>query len=348
MTRPPAGDPLAAIDLEVLEHQLHASGIDLAGPLTAEVITGGRSNLTFQVSDGVTPWVVRRPPTAGLTPSAHDVGREYAVVQALQDTDVPVARTVLCCLDPAVMGAPFTIVEYVPGSVLRTRRDVDALDDDRIEAANAELIDVLARLHEVDYRSVGLESFGRPDGYVTRQVARWAQQWALVATRELPDLNRLHAALQERVRRLPPNPRASIVHGDYRIDNTLLDPRGLEIRAIVDWELATIGDSLSDLAMLCVYQHPAFDNVVGEPAASTSPKWPDQRRITDDYAAASGADLTDFDFYLALGYFKLAVISEGVYSRFLAGAGVGIGYATAGKAVPDLVAQGLRVLGVAI
>jgi aminoglycoside phosphotransferase (APT) family kinase protein len=333
---------LPGLDLPALRRFLEDAGVPLAGELSATAISGGRSNLTYRISDGQSAWVLRRPPTAGLTPSAHDVGREYRVVAALAGSAVPVAPAVAHCDDPAVMGAPFAVVGFVPGQVLRTRDDLSAQTDEALAATNAELVRVLVELHAVDYAAVGLGEFGRPDGFFARQVRRWRQQWDHVAATHLPDVDRLHDALAERI---PRSGDATIVHGDYRIDNTLLDADDVgRIRAVVDWELSTLGDPLTDVAMMCVYQHPDFDHVVGEPAASTSPRWPGADDIAQEYATRSGRDLSNFQAYLGLGYFKLAVIAEGIASRHRAGAGSGAGYDSAGNAVPGLLAAGLAAL----
>ncbi len=340
---PACANPLAGLNLAALQAYLSSSGFPITGELTATMITGGRSNLTYRVSDEVTSWVLRRPPTAGLTPSAHDVGREYRIVHALQSTKVPVPPTLMTCPDPSVIGAPFTLVGFVPGRVLRTQADLETLSDTELNSIHRELIRVLAELHAVDYASAGLADFGRPSGYADRQIALWRRQWDRVATRELPDLDLLYAALQDR----PPRSSgpAGIVHGDFRIDNTLLDPHRVDrMVALVDWEMSTIGDPVTDVAMMCAYQHGDFDHVVGEPGASTSGRWPDAAAIAADYADVSGRDLGDFGAYLGLAFLKLAVIAEGISARHHVGVGTGAGYATAGLAVPGLVSAGLAAL----
>lgn len=334
-------DPMSGIDLGVVATVLREQGVQLRGPLRAELVAGGRSNLTYRVEDGTEAWVVRRPPLAGLTPSAHDVGREFAVVDALQGSAVPVART-LASVGPEATGAPFTVVSFVEGRVLRTQADLADLTDEQLARTHTELVRVLAALHEVDPAAVGLGDFGRPEGYLARQLRRWRQQWDHVRGRDLPDLDLLHARLEER---LPAEGAATIVHGDYRVDNTLLTPRADRVLAVVDWEMSTLGDPLADVATMCAYQHPDFDHLAGEPAACTSPRWPRAERIAEDYARASGRDLGDFDFYRALAFLKLAVVAEGIDARFRAGVGQGPGFATSGLAVPALVAAGLDVLG---
>ncbi|AQA21465.1 phosphotransferase enzyme family protein [Rhodococcus sp. MTM3W5.2] len=210
------------MNIAALQRFLSDSCIELSGELHVELISGGRSNLTYRAWDDRSSWVVRRPPTSGLTPSAHDMAREYTVTSALQGTAVPVARTVAFDADGSALGAPMTVVEFVEGTVVRDQTDLAGLSDDQVAASADTLVRVLADLHAVDYRAVGLGDFGRPDGFVARQVKLWAGQWDRVKTRELPDVAVLHAALTEA---MPATSAASIVHGDFRIDNTILDPR---------------------------------------------------------------------------------------------------------------------------
>ena len=332
----------AGLDLAALRGYLDDRGLSLDGELRAELISGGKSNLTYLISDGASQWVLRRPPTAGLTPSAHDVAREYRITAALQDTGVPVARAVALCEDNMVLGAPFTIAEYVAGQVIRTRNDLDALSDAEVYGSIDELVRVVAALHEVDYRAVGLEGLGRPQGYLERQVALWARQWDRVKDTPCPDIERLHSRLEDS---LPTTSAASIVHGDYRLDNAILAPADpTTIAAVVDWELSTLGDPLTDVALMCVYRHPAFDLTIGSPAAWTSPRLPSADDIAQRYATSAGRDLTDWTFYLGLAYFKVAVISAGIGHRHRAGATIGEGFDTAADAAPAFAAAGLLAL----
>ena len=333
---------LDGLDLVALQRFFDDSGVPTAGPLRAELISGGKSNLTFKVFDDASRWVLRRPPTAGLTPSAHDVAREFRVCAALQDSPVPVAPTVVLCEDDSVLGAPFAVTGFVDGRVIRTTADLDRLTDTEIDSCVGELVRVLAALHAVDHRAVGLEGFGRPEGYLTRQVALWARQWERVKTRELPDLERLHGLLEAAV---PATSQVAIVHGDYRIDNTLVDTDDPgRVVAVVDWELSTLGDPLADLAQMCVYRHPALDVILGEPAAWTSDRLPSADAIAQRYAQETGRSLDHWGFYLGLANFKLAVIAEGITHRHLAGATTGDGFARACEAVPPLVAAGLAAM----
>ncbi|MDV6247457.1 phosphotransferase family protein [Rhodococcus opacus] len=330
------------LDLVALETFLSDSGVRVDGDLRAELISGGKSNLTYAIVDDSSRWVLRRPPTAGLTPSAHDVAREFRITSALQNTEVPVAGTVVLCEDPSVMGAPFTVVEHVTGRVIRTKTDLEMFSDADLEACINELVRVLGALHNVDYQAVGLGELGRPNGYVARQVALWAKQWNRVKDADSADVDRLHAALAESI---PARSESSIVHGDYRIDNTILAPGDRSrVAAVVDWEMSTLGDPLTDVALMCVYRHPAFDLVIGEPAAWTSPRLPSPDDLAQRYTIASGRELVDWPFYLALANFKLAVIAQGIHHRYEAGATVGAGFDQAGQSVPEFVSAGLRAL----
>ena len=265
-TGSPETGPAGLGDLERVRRFLGAT----AGPLQAELLAGGRSNLTYLVTDGSSRWVLRRQPLGALTPSAHDMAREYRVVSALYG-HVPVPPPVALCEDADVLGVPFAVTRYVDGLVLRTREDLAAYSPARLRECAFGLIDTLTALHAVPYRDVGLGDFGRWEGYLERQVRRWMDQWQRVVTRELPDLDTLHRGLADRV---PRESGGSVVHGDFRVDNVLLDRTDLAtVRAIVDWEMATIGDPLADLGLALVYRDPAFDSVIGG-GASTSGLFP--------------------------------------------------------------------------
>lgn len=332
-------DRLDGLDLGALDRYLRSLGIGRDGELRGELISGGRSNLTFRVYDDASSWLVRRPPLHGLIPSAHDMAREYRVVAALGDTPVPVARTISLCQDDSVLGAPFQVVEFVAGQVVRRRAELEALGSRSvIEGCVDALIRVLVDLHSIDPKAVGLSDFGKPDGYLERQVRRWGSQWELV---RLPDdhrdadISRLHLALQQAI---PQQSRTSIVHGDYRIDNTILDTDDpCHVRAVVDWELSTVGDPLSDAALMCVYRDPALDLIVHAQAAWTSPLLPAADELADRYSLVSGQPLGHWEFYMALAYFKLAIIAAGIdYRRRMSEQAEGKD--TAAESVPDVVA----------
>lgn len=329
------------LDLQAVREYLLAQGVELVGDLRAELIAGGRSNLTFRLADDRSRWVLRRPPLAGLTPAAHDVAREHRVTGALDGTAVPVAKPVLLCTDETVIGAPFTVVAHVDGRTLRTQDDLSTLGDAELLRCSDELMRVLGALHRVGPDEVGLGALGRP-GYVERQVALWRRQWELVSAGPSDDLERLHGLLVERI---PAEQPLSVVHGDFRIDNTLVDPHDAgRVLAVVDWELATLGDARADLAMTCGYRHPAFDLVIGAPAASTSDRLPTADRMAQQYAVSVDDDLGDWPFYQAFAAFKMAVIFEGIRHRAAEGDGGGDTPSTVGQAVPEFVAHGLAAL----
>jgi aminoglycoside phosphotransferase (APT) family kinase protein len=344
--------PLSDAELRRVAGIMQTAGIEPAAGLEATLLAGGRSNLTCRLDDGVTRWVLRMPPRSGRTPSAHDVAREFRVTKALADTAVPVARPLLLCDDADVLGAPFTLVEYVLGSTIRTAAELAELDDRAVDAVSGRLVETLAALHRVDPEAVGLGDYGRPDGYAARQLRRWTGQWELIGA------GHHGGAALELSRRLtskmPSQGSASIVHGDYRIDNVILTlASGAEqqpdpvVAAVVDWELSTLGDPVADVAMMCAYRDPVFDLIIGAPSAWTSPRIPGTSSLAQAYAAAGGVPLRHWDFHLALAYFKIAVIAAGIAHRARAGAATGQGFDTAGDAVGTYLDLGLDTLAMA-
>ncbi|WP_405564950.1 phosphotransferase family protein [Streptomyces sp. NBC_01180] len=339
----PAHAAVAGVDVAALQRYFDRHVPECAGELSLALLHGGRSNLTYEVTDGAHRWVLRRPPLGVLTPTAHDMDREYRVVAALGGTGVPVARAVLSCTDAEVIGAPFCVVDFVEGTVLRHGDEAATLPAAEARRAGDALVDTLVELHSVDAIDAGLGDFGRPDGYLGRQVRRWRGQWAEVATRELPDLGALHGRLAAT---LPASGAPAVVHGDYRLDNTILAPGDLgRIAAIVDWEMATLGDPLADLGMLLMYWDPVCEPVLGTRHAPTANSgFPTGRELTERYAARSGRDIASIAWYQALGCFKLAVIAEGIHARYLAGRTVGTGFEHVGSAVPALLRSGRELL----
>jgi aminoglycoside phosphotransferase (APT) family kinase protein len=323
---------LTTAELTAVAEAMRGAGEPVAGPLAAELITGGRSNLTFRLDDGEHRWVLRMPPRAGRTPSAHDVAREFRVTAALASTDVPVARAVVLCEDETLLGGPFAVAAFVDGRTIQTRTEFDELHDAELVQITDQLVSTLAALHAVDHLGLGLERFGRPDGYAARQLTRWAGQWDLVGAASLrPLAAEVIARLNSGV---PDQPAIGIVHGDFRIDNTLLDLRvEPRVAAIVDWELSTIGDPVADVAMMCAYRDRAFDLIVGSSSAWTSPRLPDVAGLAAAYEHAGGVDLIHWEFHLALAYLKIAVIAAGIEHRLRAGAASGVGFNTAGQSV---------------
>jgi len=296
----------------------NVSGVDF--PLSFERIAGGHSNLTYAVTDAAgQKWALRRPPLGKRLGSAHDMGREFKVVSALGGTEVPVAPVVGLCEDESVNGAPFYVMEFVEGPILRGLAEAEIFPDEGDRRAIGERVaDTLVQIHAVDPDAVGLGDLGRKEDYVARQLHRWQGQWEKSKTRELEPIDRVHEALSARI---PEQGPATIVHGDYRLDNMILTDSG-EVAAVVDWELCTLGDPLADVGLLMAYwpERGEGDDVValGMPA-NLAPGFPTQAEIADRYAERSGRDLSDLNFYVALGYWKLAIILEGVYARYTAG-----------------------------
>ncbi|WP_433496620.1 phosphotransferase family protein [Sphaerimonospora sp. CA-214678] len=333
-------DRLVGVDLERLTPYLE-SAVGLAGPLRASLIAGGRSNLTYRLTDGRSDWVLRRPPVGHVLPTAHDMAREYRVIEALHGTEVPVPAPVLLCRDVAVLGADFYLMEHVAGPVLRGAADTEGLPPEEAARCARGLVEVLAALHATD--PAVLEGFGRPEGFTARQISRWARQWSLSKTRELPAVDELAGRLE---RAVPPPQRASVVHGDYRLDNVIFSPGGGgRIAAVIDWEMSTLGDPLTDLGLMLVYWDRITEEVTGtRHAVSANPGFPARDELARAYGEASGLDLSRLDFYVAFGYFKLAVIAEGIHARYLGGQTVGSGFEKAGPAVPGLIEAGLAAL----
>ncbi|TYL46397.1 phosphotransferase family protein [Nocardioides sp. BGMRC 2183] len=342
-------DLLTTAELAAVARVMTDAGTTPAGPLTADLISGGKSNLTFRLSDGDSTWVLRTPPRAGRTPSAHDVVREYRVIDALGVTPVPVAPTVAAYEKEDLIGGAFAVCDFVEGRTVQTADQLADLSDGQITSAVDALTETLAALHAVDHVAVGLERFGRPDGYAARQLKRWSGQWEIVGAHFADDVRRAADRLAGRLGEgLPVQHATGIVHGDYRLDNTLIrteeDGAEATVAAVVDWELSTIGDPVADVAMMCTYRDPAFDLIIGSPCAWTSPRLPDPEGLAASYESAGGVPLRDFDAHLALAHYKLAVIAAGIDHRYRAGATHGAGFDTAGDAVGPLLQAGLRRL----
>ena len=308
------------IDKEPVEAWFGQNVPGVECPLTFERIAGGHSNLTYRVTDAAgQKWALRRPPMGKRLGSAHDMGREFKVVSALGKTEVPVAPVVGLCEDESVNEAPFYVMEFVEGPILRGLAEAEIFpDEDDRRAIGERVADTLVQIHAVDPDAAGLGDLGRKEDYVARQLHRWQGQWEKSKTRELEPIDRVHAALSARI---PEQGPATIVHGDYRLDNMILSPSG-EVAAVVDWELCTLGDPLADVGLLMAYwpERGAGEDVValGMPA-NLAPGFPTQAELAARYAERSGRDLSDLNFYVALGYWKLAIILEGVYSRYTKG-----------------------------
>jgi aminoglycoside phosphotransferase (APT) family kinase protein len=337
-----------------------------------QLIAGGRSNLTYRLTvsgretgpgpgpapgpgagpgpehgsraNGTRQLVLRRPPLGHVLPTAHDMSREYRVLSALAGTEVPVAPLVAACTDDEVIGAPFYLMEYVPGVVLRTRDDTKDLTEEQAAGLSRCLADMMATIHGVDVGAVGLGDLGRGAGYLRRQLDRWQRQWDLSTTRDMPGYKEL---VQRLTARLPEDGQTTLVHGDYRLDNALvtLDPEP-RITAVVDWEMATLGDPLADVGLMKVYWDVSRD-LPGNPVAgavSAAAGFPAMDDLLDRYAARTGLDLAPLPWYTAFAGYKLAVIAEGIHFRYTQGKTVGEGFSHVGDMVAPLVTSALETL----
>ena len=340
-----------------LARWLAAHGV-AGGEPVIELISGGRSNLTYLLRfgpGGPGPLVLRRPPLGHVLPTAHDMAREYRVISALHGSAVPVPRPLALCQDAGVIGAPFYVMEHVAGLVLRTRQDAAALTPAQAGEISRRFVEMLATIHGLDYQAAGLAGFGRPEGYLARQLARWQRQWDLSVTREVPGYGRLVARLAAG---LPEEPAGgsggagTLVHGDFRLDNMLirLTPAPA-VAAVVDWEMSTLGDPLADLGLTLVYwadpgeeDTPAYSS--GR-SVTTCPGFLDRAGLAAAYAAVTGRDTSRIGYYMAFGCFKLAVVLAGIHARFLQRKTVGEGFESEGEAVPALIARAHELLDAA-
>jgi aminoglycoside phosphotransferase (APT) family kinase protein len=312
------------------------------------LLSGGKSNLTYLVSAGDRELVLRRPPLGHVLPTAHDMQREFEVISALAPTAVPVPGALHLCTDPDILGVTFYAMERCHGHIVRSSFPPGFAPDPAGKRKVGEgLIDALVDLHAVDWRSIGLQEFGRPDGFMERQIRRWARQWESSVTRPLPLMDDLIARLTEE---LPPSPAPTIVHGDFRLDNAILDPSEVgRIRAILDWEMSTIGDPLSDLGLMLVYwpqenDSDAYRSAFESITATSVPGFPTRDDVLQRYAARSGRDASGVYFYWAFGFFKLAVILEGIHARYLQGKTLGEGFEGIGDRVPPLIMASMWAL----
>jgi len=308
----------AAIDAAAVSAWLTSRVPGTRAPHVFDAIAGGRSNLTFVVTDaGGRRMILRRPPLGPTLPSAHDVGREYRIVAALQDGAVPVPPALAFCEDPGVTGAPFAVTGHVEGLILGDAEDAEAVPEESRRALGLAFADTLAALHAIDPAAVGLADLGRGTGHVERQLRRWKSQLDQSRTRDLALLDEVHRRLAAAV---PPQ-RVAIAHGDYRLENMIVSEEG-EVRAVLDWELCTLGDPLTDLGYTLVWWiepgEPASHLL--RPAPSAVPGFPTREEIVERYARTSGADVSSLEYYRAFGLWRLACIVEGVYARYRSGA----------------------------
>ncbi|MBB5908635.1 phosphotransferase family protein [Actinoalloteichus hymeniacidonis] len=332
-----AEDP-PGLDSELLaDHLRQELPGGITGELSGRLLTGGRSNLTYEVRDEAgRRWAVRRPPLGHVLPTAHDMAREFRVINALRTTPVPVPEAMLLCRDVSVLGAPFFVMEFVDGHSALDVEGLRELGSRRTGRIGSALVTQLVTLHSVDPEQVGLGDFGRPEGFLARQLRRWRTQLDGSRSRPTDLLDALHTRLGDA---LPVSPAPTIVHGDYRVDNTIFgdDDR---MRAILDWEMATLGDPLADLGMLLVYGRRAPLAGHAPVNAETTPGYPTEDALIEAYATTSGRDVDGLAWYVGFGFFKLAVIMEGIHYRHRLGQTAGVGFGGIGELVEPLARSG--------
>ena len=312
--------PSATVDLAGLKRFLDERKLGDTGALRSENISFGHSNEVHLIHFDGNSWALRRPPRGPLLPTAHDMMREYRVIKALQDTAVPVPRVYAVCDDPSYIGAPFYLMEYMRGDVVRADNKHFVQTPDLRRQVSEQMVDVLVALQEVDWRAAGLEGFGRPDGYLERQLKRWTDQLerTIPHTRPLPVMEKVKEWLRARI---PESPAPTIVHGDYKLDNVMFDPKTARAIAVLDWEMSTIGDPLADFGWMLTYWPDPTDRASGNVIASmqAAEGWLTRREMIDRYERQTGRAMSDFPFYQAFALFKLAIIMEGSYARFVLG-----------------------------
>ncbi len=291
---------------------------DVTGEITFQIVTHGRSNLTYVLEDEQkTKWILRRPPTGHVLASAHDMGREHRIISALGDSEVPVPGIIGMCDENQVTGAPFFVMEFVEGNIIKDLSDADKFSPEERKKQSESLVTVLAALHKVDPESVGLGDLGRREDYIARQLRRWKRQVDEGSNRSLPLFNELHTLLEANI---PPQIGYGITHGDYRLDNCMI---GFDnnVAAVLDWELCTLGDVLADLGgMLMWWGDHGSSKILMSDAPTIADGYISPEEAAKNYSAISGRDLSNLPYYIAFQFWRLAAITEGVRVRFTAGA----------------------------
>lgn len=323
------------VDLDALARWAADALPALTPPFTGQTLVGGQSNITVRIDDAAGQSVVlRRPPLHGVLASAHDMGREHRIISALQDTPVPVPVTMAMCHDAEVIGAPFYVMSYVEGVVLETNDDVEATMALDVRRPTAEsLVDTLVALHAVDIDAAGLGDFAKREDLVARQLKRWIGQFEAGDTSLVPEIaatvERVHGVLAARI---PAQQGATIVHGDFRLGNTIVDPVAGAVRAVLDWEICTLGDPLADVGYLLATWGQADDAVRTQHyAPSTAPGFPTREELAARYAMGSGRDLDEIEYYMTFSWWRLCCILTGVLTRMMSGA--------RGEVAPDVLEE---------
>ena len=313
----PGGATVAGIDPGPVTTWM-AERVELTPPLQFEIIAGGHSNLTYRVTDADgRRWVLRRPPLAHLLAGAHDMVREHRLLSSLEPTEVPTPPVVGLCTDAEVNGADFYVTGFVDGTVLRSLDEAETLTPEARGALSRRMVEVLAAIHSTDLEATGLATLGRPEDYVARQLHVWRRQFNAMTSRELPIIERVHDVLAASI---PPQTEATLVHGDYRLDNCLSTVDG-DLAAVLDWEISTLGDPVAELGFLLGYWVEADDgfNPLGHDATSAEGFWT-RDQLANAYAELTGRDVSDIAWHFAFASWRLACILEGVHARYVGGA----------------------------
>jgi aminoglycoside phosphotransferase (APT) family kinase protein len=327
--------PDEALDESRLQDWLRGRLPGASGPIRVRQFGGGAANLTYLLDVGGQEYVLRRPPLGPVAPSAHDMAREFRVLSVLHRGFPEAPRAFLFCEDASVVGAPFFVMERRRGLVVRRQMPVEYAGRTEAPRLMSEaLVDALARLHAVDYAALGLSGLGRPEGFLTRQVAGWYERWQKAMVEPVPAMDEVHAWLRENG---PPTSPAALVHGDYKLDNLMLAPGDpARVVAVLDWDMATLGDPLSDLGALLTYWTEAGDPAPFRALAMmpTTPAFPSRAELVERYERASGRDVSGIGYYHVLGLFRLAVIAAQIYRRFVRGQTQDQRFAAMGALVP--------------
>jgi aminoglycoside phosphotransferase (APT) family kinase protein len=315
------------IDEQSLTRWLGKRLPELEPPLRFTRVGEGQSNLTFRLDDDAGhAAVLRRPPLGELLASAHDMSREYRVLSGLASAGARVPRPLAVCDDSKVTGAPFYVMEHVDGLIVTKVETAERLTPEARATAARSLVQTLTELQAIDLDGAGLGDFKRPESLASRQLRRWTRQWESSKTAELPVIEEVAELLNAR---MPEEHESVLVHGDYRLDNAVLSPAG-EVKAVLDWELCTVGDPLADVGLMIAYWN-ELGAVAGRPGAlfrepvTAVAGFPGGRELGDEYARASGRDLGELQYWVAFAYWKIAIIVEGVYRRWLNDPGNGSG-----------------------
>jgi aminoglycoside phosphotransferase (APT) family kinase protein len=331
-----------AFDIDRLSAYLAKHLEGFRPPLRVQQFRGGQSNPTFLLESGDARYVLRKKPSGNLLPSAHMIEREYRVTHALSATGVPVVRQRLLCEDASIVGTSFYVMDFVEGRVFRDPALPDMAPTER-HAIYSAMCDALARLHAVDYQAIGLETFGKPSGYLTRQIALWTKQYQTTKTDPIPAMDELIAWLPANQ---PKDDRTTIAHGDFRLENLMFHPTEPRVLGILDWELATLGHPLADLAYNCMIWHlspdtPNLGGLAGRDLQALG--IPTEAEYLVHYAASAGlARIDDYPFFLAFAFFRFAAIAQGIMFRFLAGNASAPNAREVGMLTAPLAALGLK------